>query len=233
MFKLAFKAIEDRRPVDFREVREQEQTDLSADQRRYRRGSAEVDVEEVFSRAQRKQTSPELSGEGRFLRGGGTNKPARFEGGATEAELAVAGGIEGQTPASRKIEQRYKQQPQTTARGGSGSTEIDRRGSNKGKQTIPQPEPEREEGTPVIGDGDWLKSVKLSPATLTESQVERQRPKLKPGEVKAGKAGGKAPVAKVVKPTDTSVFTSPRGRAFAEEVKKSEEALRKANQRGK
>jgi hypothetical protein len=187
VFMRAFKAIEDRRPVDFRDIKSQEQTDLSADQRRDRRGSADVDVDEVFSRAQRRQKSPELSGEGRFLRGGGTNKPARFEGGATEQELAAAGGIEGQTPRGGSTSSTSSREYETprggstssrspTPRGGSGSEETERRGSNKGKQTIPQPEPEREEGTPVIGGGDWLKSIQLSPATkggLTESQVDR------------------------------------------------------------
>jgi hypothetical protein len=47
VFMRAFKAIEDRRPVDFRDIKSQEQTDLSADQRRDRRGSADVDVDEV------------------------------------------------------------------------------------------------------------------------------------------------------------------------------------------
>jgi hypothetical protein len=41
------------------------------------------------SRAQRRQKSPELSERRKVpMRGGGTNKPARFEGGATEQELA-------------------------------------------------------------------------------------------------------------------------------------------------
>jgi hypothetical protein len=261
MFKLAFKAIEDRRPVDFREVREQEQTDLSADQRRYRRGSAEVDVEEVFSRAQRKQTSPELSGEGRFLRGGGTNKPARFEGGATEAELAVAGGIEGQTPASRKTQQRYKQQPQTTARGGSGSQEVERqrpklKASEEQFQPKPEPEPE------ALGLGGGAVNV---PIETIEQTTKRGRDVKLPKRFEGGATEAELAVAggiegqtpasrkteqrykKTPKPQTTARGGSgsqeverqrPKlktytARQIAEEVKKSEEALRKANQRGK
>jgi len=45
-------------------------------------------------------------------------KPKRFEGGATEEELAAAGGIEGQTPKSQ--------------RGGTGSEETQRRGEGAG-----------------------------------------------------------------------------------------------------
>lgn len=229
IFKMAFKAIEDRRPVDFRDIKLQEQTDLTSDQRRDRRGRSEsfdrevsVGLQSLSSTPKGRQRTPSPERERQVKQvkqqfqpkpepepepqsgGGGavnvpiesieqtTKKgrdvklPKRFEGGATEAELAEAGGIEGQTP----VAQRYKQQPKpkTTARGGTGTEEV-----------------------------------------------ERQRPKLKAGEVKAGKVGGKAPVAKVVpqaqqdKPT---VFTSPAGQAFSEEVKKSEEALRKAKQKG-
>tara|TARA_Y100000592_G_C5479659_1_gene324521 strand:+ start:981 stop:2180 length:1200 start_codon:yes stop_codon:yes gene_type:complete len=226
IFTEAFKAITDRRPVDFRDIKLQEQTDLTADQRRDRRGRSESldravsvgleslagtpkgrqrtpsperkrQVEQVKQQLQpepkpepepeTKRNVPIETIEQTTTRGRDVKLPKRFEGGATEAELAEAGGIEGQTPAA----QRYKQQPKpkTTARGGTGTEEV-----------------------------------------------ERQRPKLKAGEVIKAKQGGKAPVAKAVKkdkPIDTSVFgSSPAGKAFAEEVKKSEEALRKAKERG-
>lgn len=222
VMKSAFQAITDRRPVDFRDVKAQEQTDLTADQRRDRRGRSESldravsvgleslagtpkgrqrtpsperkrQVEQVKQQLQpepkpepepeTRQNIPIETIEQTTKKGRDVKLPKRFEGGATEEELAAAGGIEGQTPATR----RYKQQPkpQTTARGGSGTEEV-----------------------------------------------ERQRPKLKAGEVKAGKQGGKAPVAKVVKEDKPTEFTTPAGQAFAEEVKKSEEALRKAKERG-
>jgi len=292
----AFQAITDRRPVDFRDIKAQEQTDLTADQRRESRsrspsadtlgrqvsvgfesvegtpkqrqrtpspererqlkqvkqqlggspagkalteeiekseeflkkqserdesffgklekgakptGGLKLDTEEEIARKLGQRGSPAATAqpepetetkrnvpietiEQTTKKGRDVKLPKRFEEGATEAELAEAGGIEGKTPASRKTEQRYKQQPkpQTTARGGTGT-----------------------------------------------KSVERQRPKLKAGEVvKAGKQGGVAPLAKKAetKPTDTSVFgSSPAGKAFAEEVKRSEEALRKAKERGK
>lgn len=164
-----FFAERDRRgDLSLSSIQAQETTDLPEDRRDRRGRSLSLD-EEVFSKAlvQQKERKYERRGfddplvEGEktpaTLRENPKKKVKPF--GASEAELAAAGGIEGQTP-----------------RGGSGSEEIDRRGSNKGKQTLPQPEPEREEGTPVIGGGDWLKSVQLSPATtggLTESQVDR------------------------------------------------------------
>jgi hypothetical protein len=200
----AFQAIEDRRPVNLaRDVREQEQTDLTADQRRDRRSrspSAEADIEEVFSRAQRKQTPQEVAQVGRFLRGGERKKPARFEGGATEAELAAAGGIAGQTPRVSPTPRPQQSQPE------------------------PQPEPQ-----PTARGGSGT------------DEVQRQRPKLKAGEVRAGKAGGRAPLAKKAQTPKTQQGTivldlfgsSPAGKAFAEEVKKSEEALRAAAERAK
>lgn len=214
IFADAFKAIADRRPVDFRDIKLQEQTDLTADQRRDRRGrsesferevnvglqslagtpkgsSSEEDIEEVLSRGQKerqaqekRQSSPQPEPERQNVpietieqtttKGRDVKLPKRYEGGATEEELAAAGAIGGQTPAS----QRYKTQPKpkTTARGGTGSEEV-----------------------------------------------ERKRPKLKAGQVVAGKQGGKAPVA-------TAIFTTPAGQAFAEEVKKSEEALKRTGE---
>jgi hypothetical protein len=229
IFETAFKAIADRRPVDFRDIREQEQTDLTAEQRRDRRGRSEsldravsVGLQSLAGTPKERQRTPSPERERQFKQvkqqfqpkpepepesggkavnvpidtieqttksGRDVKLPKRFEGGATEEELAAAGAIGGQTPAA----QRYKQQPKpkTTARGGSGTEEV-----------------------------------------------ERQRPKLKAGEVKVGKAGGKAPVAKVVKEDKPKVsdakpteFTTPAGKAFAEEVKKSEEALRRAKQK--
>lgn len=161
-----FFAERDRRgDLSLSSIQAQETTDLPEDRRDRRGRSISLD-EGVFSQAieQRKYErrgidDPLVEGEKTpaALREKPKQKVKPF--GATEAELAAAGAIEGQTP-----------------RGGSGSNETKRRGSNKGKQTVPQPEPESEEGTPVIGGGDWLKSVQLSPATtsgLTESQVER------------------------------------------------------------
>jgi hypothetical protein len=163
-----FLASQDRRgDLSLSNIQAQEKTDLPEDRRDRRGRSLSLD-EEVFSQAIAQQEErkyerrglddPLVEGEKTpaALRENPKQKVKPF--GASEAELAAAGAIEGQTP-----------------RGGSGSEETERRGSNKGKQTFPQPEPEREEGTPVIGGGDWLKSVKLSPATtsgLTESQVE-------------------------------------------------------------
>jgi hypothetical protein len=186
VFRTAFQAIADRRPVDFRDIKLQEQTDLSADQRRDRRGRSESFEREVSvgfeslagtpagrersPTPERRQSIPIETIEQTTQKGRDVKLPKRYEGGATEQDLAAAGGIEGQTPRGGSTSNRSP-----TQRGGSGSEETERRGSNKGKQTFPQPEPEREEGTPVIGGGDWLKSVKLSPATkggLTESQVE-------------------------------------------------------------
>jgi len=202
IFERAFKAIADRRPVDFRDIKLQEQTDLTADQRRDRRGRSESFEREVSvgleslagtPKERRRTPTPERKRQVKQVlatknpqseperqsipietieqtttKGRDVKLPKRYEEGATEAELAAAGGIEGQTP---------KPKPKTEQdRGGSGFTETKRRGAGSGKQTKhPQPEPEREEGTPVIG-GDWLSGVKLSPATtgsLTESQVGR------------------------------------------------------------
>lgn len=187
-----FLASQDRRgDLSVSNIQAQEQTDLqtdpqggslakqqSADDRRDRRQRS-VSLDESVSSNLTDLDIPDEEGFGAGHRTRGEKqrkKPKRFEGGATEAELAAAGGIEGQTPKPK---------------------------------SEPQPEPQQTE----------------------------QRPKLKAGEVKAGKAGGKAPLAKVVpqgqdKPTDTSVFTSQAGQAFAKEVKKSEEALKKAKQKG-
>jgi len=229
IFETAFKAIADRRPVDFRDIREQEQTDLTAEQRRDRRGRSEsldravsVGLQSLAGTPKERQRTPSPERERQFKQvkqqfqpkpepepesggkavnvpidtieqttksGRDVKLPKRFEGGATEEELAAAGAIGGQTPAAQRYKQKPK--PKTTARGGSGTEEV-----------------------------------------------ERQRPKLKAGEVKVGKAGGKAPVAKVVKEDKPKVsdakpteFTTPAGKAFAEEVKKSEEALRRVKQK--
>jgi len=178
-----FLSSQDRRgDLSVSNIQAQEQTDLprqqSADDRRDRRGRS-VSLDESVSSNLTDLDIPDEEGFGAGHRTRGDKqrkKPQRFEGGATEAELAQAGGIEGQTP-------------------------------NPTPRPKPEPQP--------------------------EPQTE-QRPKLKAGEVKAGKVGGKAPVAKVVsqgqdKPT---VFTTPAGQAFTEEVKRSEEALKKAKQKG-
>ena len=227
----AFQAITDRRPVDFRDVGEQEQTDLTADQRRESRSRSpsadtlgrqvSVGFESVEGTPKPRQRTPSPERERQVgqvkqqlqpepepetkqnvpietieqttRKGRDVKLPKRFEGGATEAEIEQAGGIEGQTPAA----QRYKQQPKpkTTARGGAGTDEV-----------------------------------------------QRQRPKLKAGQViKAGKQGGRAPLAKKAQTPKTQQGTigldlfgsSPAGQAFAEEVKKSEEALRAAAERAK
>jgi len=171
IFTEAFKAITDRRPVDFEDIKLQEQTDLSADQRRDRRGRSEsfdrevsVGLESLAGTPKERQRTPSPERERQVKQvkqqfqpqpkpepepesGGGkvnipietieqtTKKgrdvklPKRFEGGATEEELAAAGGIGGQTPAS----ERYKQTPkaQTTARGGSGTEEVERQRPKK------------------------------------------------------------------------------------------------------
>ena len=125
IFNRAFKALEDRRPINFKDIKAQEQTDLTADQRRDKRGkksdAGEI-VEEVFSRGDRKQTERELlASEGRSLRGD-REKPKKLLESATEEELAAAGAIEGQTPKSQ--------------RGGTGSEETGRRGKNAGKKVV-------------------------------------------------------------------------------------------------
>ena len=181
-----FLASQDRRgDLSVSNIQEQERTDLpkqqSADDRRDRRGRS-ISIDESVSSNLTDLDLPDEEGFGAGHRTRGDKqrkKPKRFEGGATEAELAQAGGIVGQTPRELKTEPKSE----------------------------PQPEPQQTE----------------------------QRPKLKAGEVKAGKQGGRAPLAKKAetKPTDTSVFgSSPAGQAFAAEVKKSEEALRKAKERG-
>ena len=184
-----FLASQDRRgDLSLSNIQEQEQTDLprqqSADDRRDRRQRS-VSLDESVASNLTDLELPDEEGFGAGHRTRGTErrkKPKRFEGGATEAEIAQAGGIVGQTPRELKTE--------------------------------PKPEP--------------------------EPQAE-QRPKLKAGEVRAGKAGGRAPLAKKAQTPKTQQGTigldlfgsSPAGKAFAEEVKKSEEALRAAAERAK
>lgn len=87
-------------------------------------------VEEVFSRGQRGLSERELAGEGRFLRGGERNKPKRYEGGATQEELAAAGGIEGQTPSSRKTEPQPEPERTYTSSQRSAERDLDVAASN-------------------------------------------------------------------------------------------------------
>lgn len=165
IFERAFKAIADRRPVDFVDIKLQEQTDLTADQRRGRRGRSEsfergvsVGLESLAStpKERRRTPSPERerqvkevlatqpeperdpltsSDEGRqsitietieqtTQKGRDVKLPKRYEGGATEEELAEAGAIGGSTPASQRYKQKPK--PKTTVRGGTGSQSVER-----------------------------------------------------------------------------------------------------------
>lgn len=252
LFKTAFQSIADRRPVDFRDVKAEEQTDLklSPEERRDKRSRSQSrddavsagfeslattpkgrqrtpsperkrQVEQVLQTGGKKtkpEPEPETGGgatnvpietiEQTTRKGRDVKKPKRFEGGATTPELAAAGGIEGQTPTKTP-----------TPRGGSGSEEV--------KRQRPKLKP---------GEVRPGKQQKF-PGQFGAAQTEKSL-KLAAGEVKAGKQGGKAPVAKALPKTQqgsigTDLFTSPAGKEFAEEVKKSEEALRKAAERAK
>jgi hypothetical protein len=174
-----FLASQDRRgDLSVSNIQAQERTDLpvgggiGGDERRSNRGrSVSLDLSVASNLSDLDIPDEEGFGGGHRTRGTEQRqKPKKFQGGATEAELAAAGGIEGQTPQSHKA-----------VVGSSGSKETQRRGDGAGKKTqdpllkatgafleqleettkISQEAKGKREkrggGTPVIGGGDWWK----------------------------------------------------------------------------
>jgi hypothetical protein len=244
LFKTAFQSIADRRPVDFRDIKAQEQTDLklSPDERRDRRSRSQSRDEAVSAGFEslaktpkgRRQRTPSPERERQVKQVLATQPKPQPEpetgGGATNVPIET---IEQTTKSGRDVKKPKRFE------GGATTPELAAAGGIEGQTPTKTP-------TPRGGSGS--------------EEVERQRPKLKPGEVRPGKqqkfpgqfgaaqaekslklAAGKPPVAKAVQQTPktqqgsigTDLFTSPAGKEFAEEVKKSEEALRKAAERAK
>jgi len=184
MFKTAVEAITDRRPVDFRDIRAQEQTDLnlSPEDRRDRRSrspSREAAVSAGFEslattpRGRQRTPSPERQRQVKQVKQQFQPEP-ETEGGAVNVPIET---IEQTTRKGRDVKKpaRFEGgattpeiaaaggiEGQTPQRGGSGSKETKRRGKDAGKDS-----------TPVIG-GSKERLEALSLTEKSPSQVKKE-----------------------------------------------------------
>lgn len=184
MFKTAVEAITDRRPVDFRDIRAQEQTDLnlSPEDRRDRRSrspSREAAVSAGFEslattpRGRQRTPSPERQRQVKQVKQQFQPEP-ETEGGAVNVPIET---IEQTTRKGRDVKKpaRFEGgattpeiaaaggiEGRTPQRGGSGSKETKRRGKDAGKDS-----------TPVIG-GSKERLEALSLTEKSPSQVKKE-----------------------------------------------------------
>ena len=175
-----FLASQDRRgDLSVSNIQEQQQTDISTDTAEQRRGRRQrsVSIDESVSSNLTDLDIPDEEGFGAGHRTRGAErrqKPKRFQGGATEAELAAAGGIEGQTP-----------KPKSEPKPGSVAS---------GDPTLREPEPQQEkkkkaQGKIVKKEDPVVKAASAFVKQLEETtqiSEEQSKPKVSVAKKKGG-----------------------------------------------